>query len=204
MATEDRWRGWLLPGAALAVAVAVLALAIIRSTNPEPGRSRPSPSSVAASATASDDHAVVVDDTTFTIRLDGSSLVVTRSRAGTTLELARGTTPVVVPSAQETPTASGSTLFLLACDTTTSKPERLLFGHLDGAQPIVYAGPAAFGQGAADGLFLFALRPGPVDDQDMITVKSAKGGGAVGFPGEAFSTIEASGTKQTSGCYLLG
>ena len=59
-------------------------------------------------------------------------------------------------------------------------------------------------RGEGDGRADETAEPEPVADQDMITVKSARGGGAVGFPGEAFSTIEASGTKQTSGCYLLG
>ena len=200
---EDRWRGWLIPGAAMVIALALVSFTIISSPRPSPSAPRSS-SVAAASPSLLDEHVVVADDDTLEIRLDGSDLVVKRTSGGSTIELARISTTLQDPSPGETPTTSVSSFWVMVCNTAGPSPRRYVFGHIDGRLPLSYVGPDAVGHGAADGLFLFELKAGAIGDQERIVIETADKNGLVGLGGGTFAAAEMKGTKQPSGCFTLG
>lgn len=202
--SDEVWRGWLIPAIAIFVAAAVVGFAVVTSPHEAAIASPSASAAVAVSASPGDDHLVVADDGTIEFRQEGADLVIRRMGTGSTVELARISAGLEQPSPGQTPVSSSSSFYVMVCDPDGSTPRRYVFGHMTGSLPLAYAGPDAVGHGARDGLFLFELKPGPIDPQQRITIKTADGGGLVGLGGGTFDLAQSEGTKQPSGCYTFG
>ena len=191
---------WL--GAAAIVLVFGAAFVVSRpSTNT--GGAGPSPSpSPALSA-----HQVATDQGIVSFAIENGSIVIRLEADGTTTELGRTSTPL-----------GDSSGYAMVCGPADGPAShRYVFGTLGVGAPIVYQGPPADGQGAPDGTFLFALRPGTIGaigtiqsqpgfSDLMVEVELGNGPGvhnAVGFPGSTWATAIASGQRQASGCFVL-
>jgi hypothetical protein len=186
---RSRGLGWLVAGAiALVAGVALIVSQQLGSTTGAGPSPSPSPQLSA--------HEVATDQGIVSFALENGAIVVRLEAGGTTTELGRTSTAT-----------GGSSGFAMVCgpaDGPTS--HRYVFGHLDGDATIEYTGPPAVGQGAPDGIFLFALRPGTVGTAQMIQVEAGSGPGnpMVRFPGTVFADAIATGQRQASGCYVEG
>jgi hypothetical protein len=201
---ESSWRGWLIPGFALVIAAVVIVLALRSTPVPGPQTSSAPSESEAPSHTAADDHILVTPDETLEFRQEGSSLVVRRLSGGQPTELARIGANLESPKPGQTPATSTTSFYVIVCGAETGNPMRYIVGHLTGRLPFTYQGPPAVGQGASDGLFLYRLDVGPINDQDPIRIQTADKLGLVGLGGGTFKEAVSDGAKQPSGCWVLG
>lgn len=191
---------WLVTAAIVVIAGAALVISR-QSTSTAGAVPSPSPSPALSAFEVATDHGVV------SFHLESGAIVVRLKSGGTTTELGRTTT-----------STEGSAGFAMVCgpaDGPTS--HRYVFGNLGLGAPIIYQGPPADGQGAPDGTFLFALRPGTIGTTGtivsqpghpalMVQVELGSGPGLhnlVGFPGDTWVSAIATGQRQSSGCYIL-
>ena len=164
----------------------------------------PQPSSIFTPIpTSSDPHVVISGDVTYRVALDAQNLLVTASTATGAGELVRLPVP---PGANASPAAIswGLTDGALCTPPGSTSDARLVFGHvtvfksaLSTADPF-WVGPAADGQVAPDGLFLYVLRPGPVLAGDYVHIYF-EGEELAAFGLDAFSKL-AHETPGPSGC----
>jgi hypothetical protein len=87
---------------------------------------------------------------------------------------------------------------------TASDPggDRFLLGHIEFGSGMTYHGPGVLGQGAPDGIFLFALPRGDLDPAAQFEVNSS--GGGVGVGANYFELALTEGEEQPSGCRVFG
>jgi hypothetical protein len=187
------WGYFLILGGLALVAIGLLVI---------PGILSPTPGSQPRPTRTPDPHLVVTEGGTIEFGLERNAIVIRRTTAGVTTELGRTVLPdEMMPFASGDP-LNGSAGFAMVCPSTTgSGSDRFVFGHIDGTG-ITYRGPKADGQGAPDGLFLFALRPGEVGDSVLATVESSSG--SVGVSGRSFGLATSEGKLQPSGCHVEG
>lgn len=196
----SRWRGWLVPGVALLLAAGLLIVVTWPRSGPTPSTA-PSP----ATTQPSDDHAVATDQGIVSFRFEGDAIVVRLTGAERTTELGRATVTAVATAAPGgTASPMGTAVFAMLCGPADGPDSRrYVFGHTDAGSSVAYSGPQAVGQGAADGLFLFALLPGPVDSTATIEVRAGPRGPGGGFQASVFSQAASEGQGQPSGCYVV-
>lgn len=177
--------------------VGILLLVVPGLLAPRPAEPTPRPSPTP------DPHVVVTDAGTFVIDYEDGSVVVRRTVGDVTSELGR----VSVPEAQQ-PAESGGSLrgaagYAMVCPTGRADgPEKFMFGHIEFGTGLTYKGPLAAGQGAPDGLFLFAIRPGPITGAARIVVSSDVG--SVGTEAALYELALTQGEEQPSGCWVFG
>lgn len=190
---------WLVAAAIVLVAGAALVI----SQQPNTAGAGPSPSpSPALSA-----HQVATDQGIVSFAIEDGAIVVRLEAGGTTTELGRTST-----------SANATSGFAMVCGPADGPDShRYVFGNLGIGDPIIYQGPPADGQGAPDGTFLFALRPGTIGTTGtiqsqpghpalMVEVELVSGSrvrSLVGFPGGAWADAISTGQRQTSGCFVL-
>jgi hypothetical protein len=193
--TDPPWGFILALGGLVIVAIALLLLPGLLSPKPAP---TPAPS-----PTLLDPHVVVTPNGTLVFAFEDGAIVVRRTVDAVTTELGRAALPgPMLPAATDAP-VNGSASFLMVCPAPGGgAQDRFVFGHLDGS-PITYTGPTADGQGAPDGFFLFALRPGEISDALQIRIEVV-GHGMVGAPGSEFRFAASDGVLQPSGCRVSG
>jgi hypothetical protein len=202
--SDDRWRGWLVPGGALIVAAVIVIVAVVsaaQSTAPTPSTA---PSASPSNASGGDEHTVVTADETVTVRQVGGAIEVERVAGVAPGVLARIEANLEVPASGQTPVASSTSFYVIACGTDPNTERRYIVGHMEGRLPLKYQGPPAVGHGAADGLFLYALDVGPVDPLAPVRIQGNDGSGMVGLGGATFDQARTEGTKQPSGCWTMG
>ena len=124
----------------------------------------------------------------------------TLSGVGGRIELARQP----IPADHVTPgSGTFADYFVMSCEGVADAPKRAVFGHLQPPSALTYTGPAAAGQSAGDGLFLFALT---TDDTEP-TVITLQGDGplppTLTISVDSFATASSSGSIQASGCRVL-
>jgi hypothetical protein len=176
----SRLRGWLVPGALLLVAAVALLVTIAPHSGPSPS---PRPSSSTSPAQSPDAHLVVTDEGVVSFQFEVGAIVVRLTKAGVTTELGRAALQTEAPSPGASAAPVGTELFAMVCGPADSaESRRYVFGHTDSGSGVQYSGPQAVGQGASDGLFLFALLPGPMEGQPAIQVRAGKTGPRGGFP----------------------
>jgi hypothetical protein len=195
---ESHLTGWLLPGALLALAAVLLVVTLALQGGPAASPSaEPSP-------TPGDEHEIATDNGIVSFRYDGASIVIRLATDSTTIELGR-VDLLFMASAPPggTPMPAGTSLFAMVCNPAAGPgASRYVFGRFDDALDLEYTGPDAVGRGASDGLFLFALLPGPIDHEDRIELEGRDGSG--GFPASIFERAPDIGRLQPSGCYVAG
>jgi hypothetical protein len=162
----------------------------------------PSPEPTALPSLVADPHRVEVNGVSYVIAYDGGSIVVTRDSPPPADELGRVSIPRdAQPAASGLPLA-GSAEWVLVCSGRGGGPAlRIWWGHLrpESRSPI-YSGPAAVGQAAPDGLFMFVLTGESVSDSDQLLLRgdTAK----LGVGGVVFSDAAQNGEVMPSGCRL--
>ncbi len=193
-------------GALVIVAIVLLVVPGMLAPKPAP-TAGPSPTAGPTSAPL-DPHVVLTPGGTLVFGLEDGSIVIRRTVGAATTELGRAALPAaMLPTATDAP-INGSASYVMVCPSSNGQgQDRFVFGHLDLGQGITYAGPPADGQGAPDGLFLFALRPGDISDSQQIRIQSSSGrvgvpGNEVGIPGAAFGPAASEGVLQPSGCRI--
>jgi hypothetical protein len=193
-AADRPWGFIAVIGVIALLAVGLLVVPGILSP-PAPSAPRPSP--------APDAHIVTTDAGTLDFGLEGSAIVVHWTANGAaTIELGRSELPAaLVPAATDEP-IEGSAEWTMTCLASSGAPTRIIFGHIGFGKGIEYSGPAAVGQGAPDGLFLFALTGGTFAPEARIEIKSTAG--AVGVGAQSFDSTLTDGLRQASGCRVLG
>jgi hypothetical protein len=184
--SSSRWSpGGAIVGLILVAVVGLGAyLAIPKAITPAGGS--PSPSQ--------DPHVVEVGGVRYEIKQRGQSIEVTSSAGGGNASLASEPSP-----------DGGSTGYAMTCPSANGGPSiRFIFGHITpdprATEPAVYDGPAAVGQAAPDGLFLFVITESPIDPAVMLEVKSRSG--EIGVPGSIFADLEAQ--RGPLGCHVSG
>lgn len=192
---DPPWGYILTLGGVAIVAVALLVLPGLLFSKPAPSPA-PSPAPL-------DPHVVVTPNGTLVFAFEDGAIVIRRTVEAVPTELGRAALPgPMLPAATDAP-VNGSAGFLMVCPAPGGgAQDRFVFGHLDGA-PIAYTGPTADGQGAPDGFFLFALRPGEISDAQQIRVEVV-GQGMVGLPGSELGFAASDGVLQPSGCRVSG
>jgi hypothetical protein len=196
---RDRPWGYLATIGAIAI-VGVLLLVVPGMLVPKAPVSTPTPR---PSPTPEDPHVVVTEAGTIVFGFETGEIVIRRTVDGVETELAR----VPVPEAQH-PVASGDPLhgagaYAMVCAADgASGPERFLFGYVEPGTGITYRGPTALGQGAPDGLFLFALPPGDIDPEARFEVGSDAA--SLGLGARSFERALTEGDEQPSGCRVRG
>ncbi len=195
---EVDWGAWLLPGVGLVVAAAAVLFTLWPRT--EQGAAVASPT---ASAGVEDEHQVTTDEGVVSFTLENASIVVRVATPAATTELGRATLPFWASAPPDgTPIPTGSALFIMVCGQPDAPDvRRYVFGHLDTAETVQYAGPDAVGHGTSDDLFLFALQPGV--EPGPIRIRTSDGAG-VGVPADAFDSATSDGARQPSGCFVSG
>lgn len=192
------WTGWLIPGAALAFALGLLLITLAP-------RAPKASSGTGVAATPADEHAVTTPAGTVRFGIEGAQFVVRLTAAGGTTELGRLDLPPVALDSN----SSWAGIFTLVCPQPGgSIVNGYFFGHisifksaLSTAEPVFDAPPGA-GRIASDGLYLYALSPGPVESGAPFAIRF-EGDGVVGDSTAAFDDALRSGIRQPSGCYAL-
>jgi hypothetical protein len=197
--SRSNWVGWLVPGVGLAVALGLLVLTLAP-------RAPTTSSGTGVSATPLDQHAVTTPAGTVRFGIDAGQFVVRLTAAGVTTELGRLDLPAVALDSN----ASWAGIFTLVCPQPAgSVVDGYFFGHvsflksaLSTAEP-EFEAPQGVGSIASDGLFLYAVSPGPVASGAAFTV-SFEGNRVLGGSMASFDDALRSGIRQPSGCYVLG
>jgi hypothetical protein len=184
-------------GALVLGAVALLVLPGLLAEPPRPTRQP-----TASPGPTTDPHAVITPAGVVTFGLEGSDIVIRRTPAGgPTSELGRITVPESTRPAASGDTFTSSGGFAMVCPAADgSMTDGFFFGYVDPAGGITYAGPAALGQGAPDGLFLFTVSTATLDPSTKLEAKSK--GGALGISVATFGFAITEGHKQPSGCFV--
>jgi hypothetical protein len=189
----DRFRGWIVPVAVAVVTIGLVIVAINQS--PQAPTSSVSPSASASAVVVAGQHDVVTDQGTVSIAEEAGVIVVRLTDAGGSHELARAGGEATA-SGHAPP--SGATGYIMSCSQTGGEPRRYVFGKVAAGSRIELAGSDAAGQGASDGLFLFALTAGSSAD---LTI-SVDGRKQLAYRSTAFDALLRVGTRQESGCLV--
>jgi hypothetical protein len=190
---DPPWGFILTVGAVAVVGILVLVVPGMLSPNSPSTTPRPTPTP--------DPHAVVTPAGAIAFGFEDGAIVIRRTTDGVTSELGRVPLAAAEQPIESGAPLSGASVYAMICSSTSAAgPERFLFGHIDFGRGISYSGPAAVGQGAPDGLFLFALPPGNIDPAARLVVTSDAGRFSVGA--QYFELAAAEGTEQPSGCRI--
>jgi hypothetical protein len=194
-APRERPWGFVLTIGAIAV-VGILLLVV-------PGMLAPTPETTPRPSPTPDPHVVVTDAGTIVFGFEDGSIVVRRTTDAVTTELGR------IPVAPEwRPVTSGGPLngaavYAMVCPAASDPAgDRFLLGYIGFGSGMTYRGPGALGQGAPDGLYLFALPRGDLDPAALLEVSSS--GGGVGVGANYFELALTEGEEQPSGCRVYG
>lgn len=198
---RDRPWGYVATIGAIGV-VGILLLVVPGMLAPPPAEPTPRPSPTP------DPHVVVTEAGTIVFGLEDAAFVIRLTSGATVRELAR--LPVTtVEGPDGSPTMSGSAVLAMACGTPGSPDYlRYVFGRADippsaSSSAGVFIAPDGIGSVAPDGLFLYALDP-VVPDQEAAVSLTYKGEVAVGMGAKAFEDMARIGSRQPSGCSVLG
>jgi hypothetical protein len=190
--SRDTPWGFIAAIAGLAVvAVGLLVLPGLLSPTPAP---TPRPTSPPL-----DPHVVDTDDGTVVFSYEDGAIVIRRTIDEVTTELGRAVlSEGFIPGATDLTFSGGSNSIMLCPDASGALTERFAFGWESGRGEMSYSGPPAVGQGAPDGMYLFAFLPGGPTTY-RFEVKSSTGNGGGGTE-EGFAYVATNGDLQASGC----
>ncbi len=192
-------RGWIVPGIALAAAAVLVVWTVTSGSSPT---ATASPTAPASSSGGLDEHEVQTASGVFAFRFVGSDLVVSRVGASGPTELGRPSVPAFASAgAGQPPTLSGTGVFAMVCP-ASGGDERFVFGWVT-THGAAYSGPTATGHIAADGSFLYVLDPGVASAPIAIGLPNAPRP-LVGLNASIFDDVQTSGSKQPSGCMVIG
>jgi hypothetical protein len=197
--SRSNWTGWLIPGAGLAFALGLLLITIAP-------RAPTASSGTGVAATPADMHAVITPAGTVRFGIEGAQFVVRLTAANVTTELGRLDLP---PVALDSNSSWGGIFTLVCPQPGGSMANNYFFGHisifksaLSTAEP-EFEAPRGAGSIASDGLFLYALSPGPIESGAPFAIRF-EGNGVLGSSTASFDYALRSGMRQPSGCYALG
>jgi len=192
-------RGWIVPGIALAVAAVLVVWTVISGSAPT---ATASPTARASPSSGLDEHEVQTASGVFSFRFVGSDLVVSRLGASGATELGRPSVPAIASAPPgQPPTLSGTGVFAMICP-SSGGDERFVFGWVT-TPGATYSGPTATGHIASDGSFLYVLDPRVASAPVAIGLPNVARP-VVGLNASIFDQAKASGTKQPSGCMVIG
>lgn len=192
-------RGWFVPGIALAAAGVLVVYTVM--SGPAPSATAP-PNAPTSPTNGLDEHEVQTASGVFSFGLVGSDLVVSRVGTSGTTELGRPSVPALASGGQgQPPILGGSGVFAMVCP-SSGGDQRFVFGWVT-TPGAAYSGPTATGHIASDGSFLYVLAPGGVSAPVAIGLPDAARA-LVGLNASIFDDAKTSGTKQPSGCLVIG
>lgn len=151
---------------------------------------------------ALDEHSVALDGASIRFATESGAFVVTLERGGTSTELARVGTTSESPAASDLAQTRG---YAMVCPQGASPATYYVFGTITPPSMTTYSGPPARGQGARDGLFLYALDSQVLEPTARIAVTGAgEYAPSLQFAAKAFDIASSSGQLQSSGCRVSG
>lgn len=194
--------GWLVPALGIAIAAGVYLTGTLTYA---PASGSPPPTAMPSD----DPHMIVLSDRTITFGAEGGDFVIRETRNGVVRELAR--VPLHYDADNRgSQVVTGAFGHVMVCDESgKTELDRYVFGRADWirsalstAEPFL-VGPPGRGSIDADGLFVYALDPGPLASTATVHV-DFNGRRVLGMTGAAFELLTASETPGPSTCVIGG